>query len=140
MMLKGVSFNDDCWERLSESRAKIRKFFVISDPKLIDGQWYCGETLDKETFLSMIYNEYTDWSNVVIRLDNNGPSDTSVCCTLYSAFFHHDINLQVLKLMERNRHFLKQLNMKFTLKDLCQEAFKPSRVMYQLSLDPDYYY
>jgi len=25
------------------------------------------------------------------------------------------------------------------LEDLCQEVFKPSRVMYQLSLDPDYY-
>lgn len=25
------------------------------------------------------------------------------------------------------------------LEELCREAFKPSRVMYQLSLDPDYY-
>ena len=46
--------------------------------------------------------------------------------------------LQILKQLEKNRHLLKQLNQKWTLEELTKEAFKPSRISYIFSIDPEY--
>ena len=54
------------------------------------------------------------------------------------SIFNIKLQTQILKQLEKNRHLLKQLNQKWTLEELTKEAFKPSRISYIFSIDPEY--
>lgn len=115
-----------------ESQIKLGKCFIANNSPLDN------KTFNKFELLNFIYNDNEKIKNfkigVVIDTSDNIIKGWFRCSKEEQIKYF----LQILKQLENNRHLLKQLNKKWTFEELIEEAFKPSRVNYILSLDPDY--